>query len=247
MQLAKCNICSQFEEQAKLKRSRHGIVYIAHGVRCDLEEKLKNIVDHFHCEIHQVALDAKKYKELWDSRDLNHPLVIVLKKHEQTTVENLIKLAIDVYNVSKLLTPSAWSWPARAPATAHVDQLISSLKESEFQSPFIAFEPSSTDLHYRDPNIYEEMLTTNAENEKVKLKDEVHTAIKFSNQIDGSVDTMKHDNKFLFLKYNSPDDPLEIKTNFVGVTDSDLKEAAGFEDCVLTGLKTIEVDKLVMK
>ena len=58
---------------------------------------------------------------------------------------------------------------------------------------------------------------------------------------------MQRDNKFLFLKYNSPDDPLEIKTRFVGVTDSDLKGAAGLEDCVLTGLKTIEVDKLVMK
>ena len=53
--------------------------------------------------------------------------------------------------------------------------------------------------------------------------------------------------KFLFLKYNSPDDPLEIKTRFVGVTDLDLKGAAGLEDCVLTGLKTIEIDKLVMK
>lgn len=71
------------------------------------------------------------------------------------------------------------------------------------------------------------MLTTIAELEKVKLKDEVNTAIKFSTQIDGSVDTMQRDNKFLFLKYN--DDPLEIKTRFIGVTDS-----AGLEDCVLT-------------
>ena len=92
-QFAKCNICSQFEEQAK-RRSRHGIVYIAHGVRCDSEEKLKNIIDHLCSEIHQAALDAKKYKELWDSQDVNHPLVIVLKKQEQTTVANLIKLVL---------------------------------------------------------------------------------------------------------------------------------------------------------
>ena len=78
-QLAKCNVCSQFEEQAK-RSSRHGVVYIAHGVRCDLEEKLKNIIDHLHSEIHQAALDAKKYKELWDRQDQNHPLVRVLKK-----------------------------------------------------------------------------------------------------------------------------------------------------------------------
>ena len=164
-QLAKCNICSQFEEQAK-KRSRHGILYIAHGVRCDSEEKLKNIIDHLHSEIHQAALDAKMYKELWDSQDLNHPLLRVLKKQEQTTVENLIKLAIDVYNYSKLLTPSAWSWPARALATAHAVQLISSLNQNGLQSPFVPFEPSSTDLHYRDPNIYKEMLTTIADSRK---------------------------------------------------------------------------------
>ncbi|CAB4034496.1 Hypothetical predicted protein, partial [Paramuricea clavata] len=122
----------------------------------------------------------------------------------------------------------------------HADQLISSLNEDELQSPFIPFEPSSTDLHYRDPNIYKEMLTTIAVLEKVKLKDEVKTAIKFSAQIDGSVDTMQRDNKFLFLKCNSPDNSLEIKTKFVGVTDSDLKGAAGLEDCVLTGLEPIE-------
>ena len=205
-----------------------------------------SLVDQLHSEIHQAALDAKKYKELWDRQDQNHPLVRVLKKQEQTTVGNLIKLAIDVYNDSKLLTPSAWSWPARALATAHADQLISSMNENGLQGPFVPFEPSSTDLHYRDPNIYKEMLTTIAEFEKEKLKDEVNTVIKFSTQIDGSVDTMQRDNKFLFLKYNSPDDPLEIKTRFVGVTDSDLKGAAGLENCVLTGLKTIEVAKVVM-
>ena len=91
------------------------------------------------------------------------------------------------------------------------------------------------------------MLTTIAELEKVKLNEEVNTAIKFSTQIDRSVDTMQRDNKFLFLKYNSPDDPLEIKTRFVSVTDSDLKGVASLEDCVLTGLNTMGVDKFIMK
>ena len=40
---------------------------------------------------------------------------------------------------------------------------------------------------------------------------------------------------------------MKIKTRFVSVTDSDLKVAVGLEDCVLTGLNTIGVDKLVMK
>ena len=134
--LAKCKICSEFEEEAK-KKSRHGIVYIAHGVRCDSNDKLKIIVDHLYSEMHKAAVDAKNYKELWDNHNYNHPWVRVLQNQEQVNLETLIKLAIDVYNDTKLLTPSAWSWPARALATAHAEQQISSLKENGLESPFI--------------------------------------------------------------------------------------------------------------
>ncbi len=58
---------------------------------------------------------------------------------------------------------------------------------------------------------------------------------------------MKHHKKFLPLKYNSPEDPLEVQTRFVGLTDSELRGAAGLEDCVLTGAKTIGVGKSLMK
>ena len=244
--LAKCSICSKFEEDAK-KKSRHGTVYLAHGVRCDSEEKLKRIVDHLYSKMHKAAVDAKNCKELWDNQSQNHPWVRVLQKQEQVTVESLIKLAIDVYNDSKLLTPSAWSWPARSLATAHAEKQISSLKENGLESPFIPFEPSPTDLHYKDPVRYKEMLTIIAELENMKLKNELQEAIKFSTQIDGSVDTMQHDNKFLFVKYNIPKEPLEVRTKFVAVGDSELRGAAGLEDCVLTGLKSIGVDKSMMK
>ena len=106
--LAKCSICSEFEEHAK-RKSRHGIVYLAHGVRCDSEEKLKNIVDHLFSEMHKAAVDAKDHKEMWDSQSTSHPWVRVLQKHQQAIVENLIKLATDVYNDCKLLTPSIGS------------------------------------------------------------------------------------------------------------------------------------------
>ena len=66
------------------------------------------------------------------------------------------------------------------------------------------FEPHSTDLHYKDPNIYREMLSIIAELETMKLKDELNKAIKFSAQIDGSMDTMQHDNKFCFLNTTLP-------------------------------------------
>ena len=173
-QLAKCNICFQFEEEAK-KRSRHDIVYLAHGVRCNSEEKLKKIIDHLFSDMHKAAMDAKTCTELWESQNLNDPWVRVLQKQKQITVENLVKLAIDVYNHSKLLTLSAWSWPPRALANAaHAEQQISTLKENGLETPFIPFEPSSTDLYYKDPNIYKEMLTIIAELETMKLKNEVN-------------------------------------------------------------------------
>ena len=91
------------------------------------------------------------------------------------------------------------------------------------------------------------MLSIIAELETMKVKDELNKAIKFSAQIDGSMDTMQHDNKFLFAKYNTPEQLLDIKTKFVAVGDSELKGAAGLEDCLLTGLKMIGVDKATMK
>ena len=96
--LAKCLICNQFEEDAK-KHSRNGIVYLAHGVRCDSMEKLVKIVDHFKSNAHQAAVDAKKFKELWKKQSLSHPWLRVLEKQNKVTVENLIKLAVDVYKL----------------------------------------------------------------------------------------------------------------------------------------------------
>ena len=105
--ISKCLICSKFEEDAK-KHSRNGIVYLAHGVRCDSEEKLVKINDHFRSNAHQAAVDASKCKELWEKQSLNHPWLRILEKQDKLTVENLIKLAVDVYNDSKQLTLTAF-------------------------------------------------------------------------------------------------------------------------------------------
>ena len=78
-------------------------------MRCDSEEKLVQIVDHFRGAAHQAAVDASKFKELWEKQSLSHPWLRVLEKQDKITLENLIKLAVDVYNDSKQLTLSAWS------------------------------------------------------------------------------------------------------------------------------------------
>ena len=105
--LAKCLLCCEFEEAKKF--SKNGLVYIAHGVRCDTEEK-KNY--YLFSNSHQAAAEAKELKLKWENLDMNHSWLKVIKKENQATVENLIQLVIAVYNDSKLLTPSAWSWPS---------------------------------------------------------------------------------------------------------------------------------------
>lgn len=90
--LAKSSICSEFEEHGK-RKSRHGIVYLAHGIRYESEEKLKNIVDHLFSAIHKVAVDAKHYKEISDNQSTFLPWVRVMQKQEQVTVETWIKVA----------------------------------------------------------------------------------------------------------------------------------------------------------
>ena len=80
-----------------------------------------------------------------------------------------MKPAIDVYNDSKILTLSANSWSAWSLAVSHAEKQVSSIKDNGNDSPFVPFEPSSVELHYKDPNHYAEMLSITAELEIEKL------------------------------------------------------------------------------
>lgn len=93
---------------------------------------------------------AKKFKELLENQKLSHPWLRVLQKQDQFTIQNLIKVAIDVYNDSKQLTLSAWSWPSKSVVAAHAEQLILLWEEHGIDAPFSPFEPNSNDLHYKD-------------------------------------------------------------------------------------------------
>ena len=239
-------ICSKFEEDAK-KHSRDGIVYLAHGVRCNSEEKLVKSINHFRSNAHQAAVDASKFKELWEKQSLSHPWLRILEKQDKLTVENLINLAVDVYNDSKQLTLSAWSWPSRSLTAAHAEQQTSYLMENGMDAPFIPFAPTSLDLHCKDPLVYKQMLTIIAEHETEKLKAELKDDIKFSSQIDGSIDIMQHNNTFVFVRFNSPTDPIEVKTRFLTVASSELRCAAGHEDCFLTSMKGVDVVQAILR
>lgn len=57
----------------------------------------------------------------------------------------------------------------------------------------------------------------------------------------------KTNNKFLFVRFNAPGEPTEVKARFVAVGSSELRDSAGLEDCFLKGMKGIGVDKTSMR
>ena len=118
-------------------------------MRCDFEEKLVQIIDHFRSNAHQVAVDASKVKELWEKQSLrSHPWLRILEKQDKLTVENLMSLA-----------------------AAYAEQQTSYLKENERNGcPFIQFAPTSLDLHCKDPLVNKEILTIIAELKLRNLK-----------------------------------------------------------------------------
>ena len=53
---------------------------------------------------------------------------------------------------------------------------------------------------------------------------------------------MQHDNKFVFVRFNTPVDPIDMKTRFVAVKSSVLGGSAGLEDCFLASMQMIGLD-----
>ena len=103
----------------------------------------------------------------------------------------MIKLSIDVYNDSLYETLTAHNWPARSLAQLHVATV-----SRDMDVPFVSYSPSASDLHYRDPLVYREMLEVVGDMQKQSLREELKSAIAFAIQLDGSADRRMVDNKF---------------------------------------------------
>ena len=59
---------------------------------------------------------------------------------------------------------------------------------------------------------------------------------------------MQHDNKFVFVRFNSPTNPIEVKTMFVTVASSEeLRGAAGLEHCFLTSMKGVGIVQAMLR
>lgn len=106
-----------------------------------------------------------------------------MKNHQCQVVNHLLYLCIDVYNDSLLETPSARTWPARSLANMMASSIQAKLKEN-WDAPLDSFIPSPSDLHYRDPVIYAEILQIIGTLERNKLSKNLSSAICYAIQID---------------------------------------------------------------
>ena len=80
-----------------------------------------------------------------------------------------LRMGVDVYNDCLIETVSARSWPMRSLACLASDHLLATMRQYGADVEFVPFTPASSDLHYRDPNYYKQMLDVIYELEKVRL------------------------------------------------------------------------------
>lgn len=240
----KCAVCYRHIAEAK-KYSRNGQVPMADGVRSDGKKELKRIIDHLKSDGHNAAVCAEESQKLWLSQSDKHPWVNILKSHEAETVSQLIELAVDVHNDSKQMTLSANSWPSRSLAKMHSNKQISVYREHGLDASFCEFNPPASAFHYRDPNVYREMLDTVAEVVMEATVQEIIDADCFSLQVDGSVDKYSVDNKFITARFVGKEK--NMKNVFLGESHSDKRGAEGLMDAILTNLKYLGIDEVAKK
>ena len=214
-------------------------------IRLESKKKLQDIVDHLQGASHAAAMEKRELVRKWAAKDRSHPWVRTLQANDPGVVKSLIHMAVDVYNDSKLLTQSAWFWPSRSLAQLHAEEQFKTYGEHDAAPS--RFQPSPTDLHYRDPVHYAEMLHIVATMEKEKLKKDLQNCLRFSVQIDGSVDAKQHDKKFVFIRFNKKDDPLSILAPFVSAKQVERRGAEGLFEAVITSLQDLGIAKEDMK
>ena len=154
-------------------------------------------------------------------------------------------MAVDCHNDSKLLTQAAWSWPSRSLAHMHAERQTEMYDDDDLS--FQDFEAPALNLHYRDPVHYAEMLHIEGDIERKKLKYELDGCLRFSVQMDGSVDRKQHDRKFVFVRYNTMSDPLQIVTKYVSANMAEHRKSKGLFKVFLSSLTAIGLSTKTIK
>ena len=151
------------------KSSKNGTMPIARGVMTDCSDKLERVIDHMTSEPHMTATSKKKMDEAWEECTTSHPWLRALTAYNKTVFAMFLRMGVDVYNDCLIETVSARSWPIRSLACLASDHLLATMRQYGADVEFVPFTPASSDLHYRDPNYYKQMLDVIYELEKVRL------------------------------------------------------------------------------
>lgn len=232
-----CIYCKEFESEIS-KYSKNRLVPMSGGIEIESRQKLERVVDHLNSKAHLVALHLKKGKEAWDTQSENHPWIKILKNHQSQVINQLLHLCIDVFNDSLLETPSARTWPARSLSHMMASSVQAKLEEN-WDAKLESFDPSPSDLHYRDPVIYSEMLKIVGTLEKKKLSENMANAICYAIQVDGSSDRSNKDNRFITARFIPKENSAEILTVFLGVFSPEDYGANGLLTATTTILNQI--------
>lgn len=142
------------------------------------------------------------------------------------------------------MTLSANTWLSMSLSKINSDAEISTYREHDLDPNFVSFNPSKAVLHYKDPNIYREMLDIIAEIVMEFVSKELKKSICFSIQIDRSVDKYSVD-KFITARYS--DETNAMKNVFLGESHSSKRGAEGLLDCILSILKKFGLEDIYPK
>lgn len=124
-----CKVCKEFEDVAK-KYSQNQTVAIANGIKVDSQEKFQRVIDHLEGASHKHALLAKKNAELWKARSESHHWRKYLNAENEYLVQELIRMAVDVYNDSLHGTLPSFNWASRSLAHKRSEQLVNYFNEN---------------------------------------------------------------------------------------------------------------------
>ena len=229
-----CLICKK-HESAACRMSANGKVFMADKVRVGDKVRLQRVVDHLLGKPHAAALEEEALEGAWQGTHDDHPWLAVMKKSNAHVVSLLTHMAVEVYNDSLLETPSAWSWPARSLAPMHADHVVAITADNQAFTPL---RPAASDLRYRSPTAYREMLDVISSLERDRLGERLQRCLVYSVQIDGSMDRTQRDNKFVTARLMTPDGKLE--TAFINVTEPESAGAEGLMEAVKSSLAAVK-------
>jgi hypothetical protein len=222
--LITCNVCYNFEDAARKASLTGSVPYASSiGVRTEGQLGAKRLIAHLKSKAHRAALDMQQLQTQFHRQSDKHPWLHILKKHRVEETAHLIRLAMDCYNDTMCETVSGFSWPSRSLTTLQSDRLVHQFSQ-DWDCVFQPFQPTPSEMHYRDQSVYCEMLSCVADVCRSRVIQELHDCDAMGIQIDGSCDRQQLSIKFVTARIITNG---VICTRFLGAMEPTERGASG--------------------